>query len=128
MASESPTVNLTVTYRGNAHALSVLPDATLAYLNDRLEELTSVRPENQKLIFKGKKNVPDSSTVLEAGLKDARKCNWWGLQQKSWATSSQRRTSTRGGNASSASGHSGHPQRYVRTSSTRPPDPLNVRA
>ena len=73
MASESPTVNLTVTYRGNAHALSVLPDATLAYLNDRLEELTSVRPENQKLIFKGKKNVPDRSTVLEAGLKDGTK-------------------------------------------------------
>ena len=53
MSAEPAPINLTVTYRGSTHALSVLPDATLAYLYDRLEELTSVRPANQKLIFKG---------------------------------------------------------------------------
>ena len=70
MATE---LNITINYRGTAHPLSVLPDATLTYLQARLEELTSVPPENQKLLFKGKKSVSGDATVTQAGLKDGMK-------------------------------------------------------
>lgn len=67
MATE---LNITLTYRGNSHPLSLLPDSTLAYLHACLEELTSVPPANQKLLYKGKTSVPDDATIVEAGLKD----------------------------------------------------------
>ncbi|KAI0730631.1 WLM-domain-containing protein [Earliella scabrosa] len=70
MATE---LNITINYRGTAHPLSVLPDATLTYLQARLEELTSVPPENQKLLFKGKKSVSGDATVTQAGFKDGMK-------------------------------------------------------
>ena len=73
MTSEDVAMNLTFTHRGTTLALSLLPDATLAYLNDRLEELTSVPPENQKLLYKGKKAVGHDSTLSEAGLKNGMK-------------------------------------------------------
>ncbi|KAI0738605.1 WLM-domain-containing protein [Daedaleopsis nitida] len=63
-------INLNVSYRGNIHPLSLLPDSTLAYLHERLEELTSVPQENQKLLYKGKKTVQDDATIEEAGIKD----------------------------------------------------------
>ncbi|PIL24649.1 hypothetical protein GSI_12533 [Ganoderma sinense ZZ0214-1] len=73
MESENASINLTFTHRGTTHPLSLLPDATLAYLHDRLEELTSVPPENQKLLYKGKKTVGSAASISEAGLKDGMK-------------------------------------------------------
>ena len=73
MASEDAAINLTFAHRGTTHALSLLPDMTLAYLHDRLEELTFVPPENQKLLYKGKKAVGNDTTISEAGLKDGMK-------------------------------------------------------
>ncbi|KAI0794524.1 WLM-domain-containing protein [Fomes fomentarius] len=70
MATE---LNITLTYRGNSHPLSLLPDSTLAYLHTCLEELTSVPAANQKLLYKGKISVPDDATIVEAGLKDGAK-------------------------------------------------------
>ncbi|RDX51227.1 WLM-domain-containing protein [Lentinus brumalis] len=66
-------INISISHRGSTHPLSLLPEATLDYLHKRLEELTSVAPENQKLLYKGKKNVPGDATVAEAGLKDGTK-------------------------------------------------------
>ena len=73
MQSESTPIHLTFTHRGTAHPLSLLPDSTLAYLHERLEELTSVPPENQKLLYKGKRTVSSDATITEAGLKDGMK-------------------------------------------------------
>ncbi|KAH9913557.1 WLM-domain-containing protein [Epithele typhae] len=65
---------LTLTYRGATHALSLRPDSTLVDLHDRIEELTSVRPANQKLIYKGSKkpasSTPHDISLLQAGLAD----------------------------------------------------------
>ncbi|OBZ74248.1 hypothetical protein A0H81_06399 [Grifola frondosa] len=51
LSSASP-IELTISHRGSTHRLSLLPHDTLAYLHARLEELTSVPPENQKLLYK----------------------------------------------------------------------------
>ena len=54
--------------------LSLLPDETLAVLQTRLEELTSVPPPQQKLLYKGKKSSHGESTTLQdAGFKDRMK-------------------------------------------------------
>ncbi|KAM5536586.1 hypothetical protein V8D89_009681 [Ganoderma adspersum] len=73
MESENASFNLIFTHRGATHPLSLLPDTTLAYLHDRLEELTSVPPENQKLLYKGKKTVGNDAAISDAGLKDGMK-------------------------------------------------------
>ncbi|KAI1791839.1 WLM-domain-containing protein [Ganoderma leucocontextum] len=73
MESQNPSISLAFTHRGTTYPLSLLPDATLAYLHDRLEELTSVPPENQKLLYKGKKAVGNYARISEAGLKDGMK-------------------------------------------------------
>ena len=63
-----------VSHRGNIHPLSLLPDETLAVLQTRLEELTSVPPPQQKLLYKGKKpSHGESTTLQDAGFKDAMK-------------------------------------------------------
>ena len=68
------TFHLTVTFRGTAHPLSVLPGSTLEALQTQLEELTSVPPSLQKLLFKGKKlNTSSACTLAEAGVKDGTK-------------------------------------------------------
>lgn len=66
-------LTITISHRGTTHPLSLLPDSTLAYLQARLEELTSVPPDNQKLLYKGKKSVSHDATVIDAGLKDGLK-------------------------------------------------------
>ena len=73
MESENTLFHLIFTHRGATHPLALLPDTSLAYLHDRLEELTSVPPENQKLLYKGKKTVGSDATISEAGLKDGMK-------------------------------------------------------
>ncbi|ETW78704.1 glycoside hydrolase family 35 protein [Heterobasidion irregulare TC 32-1] len=51
-----------------------LSDETLAVLQTRLEELTSVPPPQQKLLYKGKKPSHEESTTLQdAGFKDGMK-------------------------------------------------------
>ena len=76
MSTATPT-KLTVTYRGAKHVLSVLPNSTLSALQAHLEELTSVPPSLQKLLYKGKKATSTSQdedmTIIEAGLKDGMK-------------------------------------------------------
>ena len=71
--SSNNELTISVSHRGTTHPLSLLPDSTLAYLQARLEELTSVPPSNQKLLYKGKKLVAEDATITEAGLKDGMK-------------------------------------------------------
>lgn len=80
MTSNTSPVELTITHRGIAYRLSLLPDDTLAFLQARLEELTSVPPPLQKLLYKGKKsNLSQDNTVAEAGLKNGTKVQMLGL-------------------------------------------------
>ncbi|KAI0057413.1 WLM-domain-containing protein [Artomyces pyxidatus] len=65
---------LSVSHRGAAYSLSLLPEATLALLHARLEELTNVPAAHQKLLYKGRKASHTGETTLrEAGLKDGAK-------------------------------------------------------
>lgn len=67
-------MDLNVSYRATLHSLSLLPNATLAVLQARLDELTSVPPSHQKLIFKGKKATSnDEETLEDLGLKSGMK-------------------------------------------------------
>lgn len=68
------TINFTISYRGQAFPLSLLPSTTLDLLQARLEELTSVPPSNQKLLFKGKKMTSTGSdTLTQIGIKEGLK-------------------------------------------------------
>ncbi|KAJ7262660.1 WLM-domain-containing protein [Mycena haematopus] len=68
------TISLTVSHRGIQHRLSVLSDSTLADLHATLEELTTVPPSMQKLLYKNSlKAGHDAMTLREAGLKDGTK-------------------------------------------------------
>ncbi|KDQ61471.1 hypothetical protein JAAARDRAFT_511389 [Jaapia argillacea MUCL 33604] len=79
MASASTsTISLTVTHRGTSYQLHLLPDTTLAILHARLEELTSVPPEHQKLLYKGKKSGTEDSLLEKLGLKDGMKVQMLG--------------------------------------------------
>ena len=72
-------IELVVSHRGTQHRLSLLPTDTVALLQARLEELTSVPPSLQKLLFKGKKsNLHDSDTLAQAGLKHGTKVQMLG--------------------------------------------------
>lgn len=75
--SSSP-ISFTVTHRGTAHPLSVLPETTLAAFHTTLEELTGVPPALQKLLYKGKKNVDDEATIGQAGIKNGLKVQMLG--------------------------------------------------
>lgn len=79
MASTS-LISLTVTHKGALYPVSLLPDSTLASLQDRLEELTSVPPSLQKLLFKGRnsRTAHGDATLTEAGLKDGMKVQMLG--------------------------------------------------
>jgi hypothetical protein len=80
MSANAP-ISLTVTYRGTPCSLSLLPDSTLATLHVRLEELTSVPPLLQKLLYKGKKSssgVEDETTLSQAGFKHGMKIQMLG--------------------------------------------------
>jgi len=83
MASEKP-LNLTIVHRGQSYPLSILPDATLAVLQARLEELTSIPPHLQKLLYKGKspRAQDDNLTLVQVGLKDGMKVQMLGTTTK----------------------------------------------
>jgi len=77
--SESPiSVSFTVTHRGTAYPLTLLPDSTLASLYARLEELTGVPPSLQKLLYKGKKALDDDASIEQAGIKNGLKAQMLG--------------------------------------------------
>ncbi|PCH36399.1 WLM-domain-containing protein [Wolfiporia cocos MD-104 SS10] len=83
MSTDETLIDFTVTFRGNAYPLSLLPDASFADLQARLEELTSVPPSLQKLLFKGKKqSVQDDDTIVQAGLKSGMKVQMLGSTAK----------------------------------------------
>ncbi|KAJ7485155.1 WLM-domain-containing protein [Mycena galericulata] len=69
------TIALVVSYRGVQHRLSVVPDSTLADLHATLEELTTVPPSMQKLLYKNSIKASHDSdiTLRAAGLKDGTK-------------------------------------------------------
>jgi hypothetical protein len=68
------TISFTVAHRGVQHRLSVLPDSTLADLHATLEELTTVPPSMQKLLYKNSPKGPhDEMTLQEAGLREGTK-------------------------------------------------------
>jgi hypothetical protein len=79
MASFTP-ISIAISHRGNTYTLSLLADSTFAALQAKLEELTSVPPSMQKLLYKGKKHShgPDDITLLQAGLKDGMKVQMLG--------------------------------------------------
>ncbi|KAJ7471930.1 WLM-domain-containing protein [Mycena latifolia] len=68
-------ISLIVSHRGVQHRLSVLSDSTLGDLHATLEELTTVPPSLQKLLYKNSTKGPHGSemTLREAGLKDGTK-------------------------------------------------------
>jgi hypothetical protein len=69
-------ISVTVSYRGTSYPLALLPDSTLAALQVQLEELTSVPPSLQKLLYKGKRaglGAEHETTLSEAGLKNGLK-------------------------------------------------------
>lgn len=78
---ESALINLTVAHRGTTHSVSAHLDDTLQSLHSQLEEITGVSPDNQKLLFKGKKVVKKEAgevTLTEVGLKDGLKVQMLG--------------------------------------------------
>ena len=76
MTSES--ISFTVTHRGTAYPLTLLPDATLTSLNARLEELTGVPPSLQKLLYKGRKTLGDDASIQQSGIKSGSKVQMLG--------------------------------------------------
>lgn len=76
-------MQLTVSYRGTQHLLSVEPETTLAYFQSELESLTAVPPELQKLLYRGKPPKwpdmdPTEISLAMAGLKDGVKVTLMG--------------------------------------------------
>ncbi|KAH9930209.1 WLM domain-containing protein [Fomitopsis serialis] len=79
MSADMQPIELIVSHRGVQHRLSLLPNDTIALLQARLEELTSVPPYLQKLLFKGKKaNIQETDTLSLAGFKNGTKVQMLG--------------------------------------------------
>ena len=74
----SPLISFTVTHRGTPYSLSLLPDSTLSSLHAQLEELTSVPPSLQKLLYKGKKTLGDDVSIVQVGIRDGLKVQMLG--------------------------------------------------
>ena len=73
-------ITITLSHRGTSHTFTVSPISTLRDLQLDIENKTSVPPEFQKLLYKGKKGVSDSeSAPLESvGLKNGTKVTLMG--------------------------------------------------
>ncbi|KIJ21016.1 hypothetical protein PAXINDRAFT_125633 [Paxillus involutus ATCC 200175] len=75
----SDNVSLTISFRGVTHTVSLSPDTPLSQLHTRLQELTSVPPPLQKLLFRGKKvQHEDDVTLAQIGLRDGIKIQMLG--------------------------------------------------
>lgn len=79
--SDNP-ITLTINYRGKAHVLSVLPDSTLADLQNEIKQLTEVPPSLQKLLYKGKRQASSEESISQAGIKDGAKIQLLGSTTK----------------------------------------------
>lgn len=80
MSSATPeNISLSISFRGTTHEVSLPPDAPLTRLEALLEELTSVPPSLQKLLFRGKKvQHADNVTLVQIGLRDGIKVQMLG--------------------------------------------------
>ena len=79
MSSASETISLSISFRGTIHEISLPPDAPMTRLEALLEELTSVPPTLQKLLFRGKKvQHADNLTLAQVGLRDGIKVQMLG--------------------------------------------------
>ncbi|KAF8838990.1 WLM-domain-containing protein [Paxillus ammoniavirescens] len=77
MASDN--VSLTISFRGVSHTVSLPLTTPLSQLNTRLQELTSVPPPLQKLLFRGKRvQHEDDVTLAQIGLRDGIKIQMLG--------------------------------------------------
>lgn len=72
-------ISLSISFRGTTHEVSLPPDAPLTSLGALLEDLTSVPPSLQKLLFRGKKvQHADNLTLTQIGLRDGLKVQMLG--------------------------------------------------
>jgi len=72
-------ISLSISFRGTTHEVSLPPDAPLTCLGTLLEDLTSVPPSFQKLLFRGKKvQHADNLTLTQVGLRDGVKVQMLG--------------------------------------------------
>ncbi|KAA1470177.1 WLM-domain-containing protein [Dentipellis sp. KUC8613] len=69
-SSETPGMSIIITHRGQMHTLSLPAQTKFSALCEQLAELTNIPPENQKLLYAGKKwnHAPDA-TLVDVGLK-----------------------------------------------------------
>lgn len=80
MSSAAPeTISFSISFRGTTHGVSLPPDTPLTRLEALLEQLTSVPPTHQKLLFRGKKvQHGDDLTLAQIGLRDGIKVQMLG--------------------------------------------------
>lgn len=80
MSSATPeTISFSVHFRRTIYEVSLPPDAPLTRLEAQLEELTSVAPSFQKLLFRGKwVQRADSVTLAQIGLRDGIRVQMFG--------------------------------------------------
>lgn len=71
-------ITFTVTHRGHAYPFSLPASTIFAVLHAQLEELTSVPPHMQKLLWKGKKATNDDTTLSQAGFRNGLKIQMLG--------------------------------------------------
>lgn len=70
--------HVTVSHRTQTYSLTLNADATVKDLQTRLDELTSVPPHLQKLLYKGKKTVQPEMSLSAAGILDNAKITMLG--------------------------------------------------
>ncbi len=81
MSSDS-TISLNFTYRGASFPLMLSSATTLGEMQSELEELTSVPPSLQKLLYKGKniaQNRESDARISSLGLRAASKIQLLGI-------------------------------------------------
>lgn len=71
-------LTLSVSHRGTTYEVVLPANQSVLDLQEKLEELTLVPPSTQKLLYKGKKNVPDTATLEQAGFRNGLKVQMLG--------------------------------------------------
>ena len=88
--SSKDALRLDIAHKGTHYNLSLLPTSTLESLQLQLEELTSVPPHLQKLLYKGKKSVnyeeAKDISLESVGLKDGMKVTMLGSTERELGT------------------------------------------
>lgn len=75
-------LTLSVSHRGATYEVVLSANQSVRNLQEKLEELSSVPPSTQKLLYKGKKNVPDTATLEQAGFRNGMKVQMLGSTMK----------------------------------------------